>query len=204
MPVNPIEMNLYLVYEKNGEGVLIDPGCCFPDEFERLFQFVAHENIRLKHVLLTHPHFDHFWGAARICRHYGLPLQMHAKAVDLMERASLGAVSFGLEAVENPPHTEAFTSNRIEWAGHTLEIRYTPGHSEGSVCYVIPEIQTVFSGDVLFNGSIGRTDLPTGDLDLLRKSIFEQLFVLDENYTVRPGHGGRTTIGYERYHNPFL
>lgn len=204
MPVNPIEMNLYVVYEKNGEGIIIDPGCCSKEELERLFRFTEQEHIHISHILLTHPHFDHFWGAAAVCRHYGLPLEMHAKAVPLIEKGAMGAVSFGLPAVEVPEKIIAFSGNKFNWAGHIVEIRYTPGHSEGSVCYVMPECKTVFCGDVLFNGSIGRTDLPTGDLDLLRKSIFEQLFVLDEDYTVRSGHGGRTTIEREKYNNPFL
>lgn len=204
MPVNPIEMNLYVVYEKNGEGIIIDPGCSSQEELERLFRFTEQENIHIGHILLTHPHFDHFWGAAAVCRHYGLPLEVHAKAAPLMEKAAMGGAAFGLGGVELPEDIRPFASNRLEWAGHIVEIRYTPGHSEGSVCYVMPECKTVFSGDVLFNGSIGRTDLPTGDLDLLRKSIFEQLFVLDEDYTVRSGHGGRTTIEREKYNNPFL
>lgn len=204
MPVNPIEMNLYVVYEKGGEGILIDPGCCHPSEFERLYRFVEQENIRLTRILLTHPHFDHFWGAAEICRHYGLPLEMHADAVDFMERAGKGAVSFGLEPVESPAEVRAFSRDETEWAGHRLEIRHTPGHCQGSVCYVLPGCKTVFTGDVLFNGSIGRTDLPTGDLDVLRRSIFNRLFVLDDDYVVRPGHGGRTSIGHEKYNNPFL
>ena len=204
LPVNPIEMNLYVVYRKNGEGILIDPGCCQESEFERLFRFVDQENIQISHILLTHPHFDHFWGAARICKHYGLPLEVHEKALGLLEKGAMGAASFGLPPVEVPEKAQVFDGNKIEFAGTKLEVRYTPGHCEGSVCFVLPEAKTVFSGDVLFNGSIGRTDLPSGDLDLLRKSIFEQLFVLDEDFQVRPGHGGRTWIEQEKYQNPFL
>lgn len=204
MPVNPIEMNLYVVYRKNGEGIIIDPGCCRESEFERLFHFVEQENIKISHILLTHPHFDHFWGVAKICRQYNLPLEVHEKALDLLEKGAMGAVSFGLPAVEVPAQVKAFGSNKIEFAGTGLEVRYTPGHCEGSVCFVLHEAKTVFSGDVLFNGSIGRTDLPSGNLELLRKSIFEQLFVLDEDFQVRPGHGGRTWIEHEKYQNPFL
>ncbi|MCM1531795.1 MAG: MBL fold metallo-hydrolase [Bacteroides sp.] len=204
MPVNPIEMNLYVVYRKNGEGFIVDPGCCRESEFERLYRFIEQENIQISHILLTHPHFDHFWGAAEVCRHFGLPLHVHEKALGLIEKGAMGAASFGLPPVEVPENIKAFEGSKMQIAGTALEVRYTPGHCEGSVCFVLPEIKTVFSGDVLFNGSIGRTDLPTGDFDLLKKSIFEQLFVLDEGYSVRPGHGGRTWIEQERYQNPFL
>lgn len=205
MPVNPIEMNLYVVYRKDSEGVIIDPGCSMDFEFEKLFQFTQDENIRIGHVLLTHPHFDHLMGAYNICRHYGLPLELHEKALPMLDGAVASVTAFGIPPIEKPEQTLCFGDrDKIAFAGTSLEVRYTPGHCEGSVCFILHETKTVFSGDVLFNGSIGRTDFPTGDLDLLKKSIFEQLFILDDDYCVRPGHGGRTSIGQEKYNNPFL
>ncbi len=205
MPVNPIEMNLYVVYRKNDEGAIIDPGCASNEEFERLFRFVEQEGIRIRHILLTHPHFDHMMGASRICKEYGLPLELHEDAVSLVEPGLAALPAFGLPAVEPPRELKPFKHHaRFEFARTWLEARSTPGHCQGSASFVLPQLQTVFTGDALFNGSIGRTDLPSGDYDLLKKSIFEQLFVLDDEYQVRSGHGGRSTIGKEKYHNPFL
>ncbi len=205
IPVNPIQMNLYVLYQKNGKGLIVDPGCCEKSEFENLFSFTEKEGIEIEHILLTHPHFDHLMGAARICSYYGRPLELHEKAAPLVEGAIRSIETFGLPSMECPKDLKILQDKEcIRMGDVTLETRYTPGHCEGSVCYVWDERSMVFTGDVLFHGSIGRTDLPGGDLDLLRKSIFERLFVLDDGFTVRPGHGGRTSIGYERYNNPFL
>lgn len=205
MPVNPIQMNLYIVYRRNGEGVIIDPGCCEEHEFDKLFNFIRQENITIKHILLTHPHFDHLMGCARVCKEYGLPLELHGKAVGMLEGAIKSVTAWGMPSIESPGKTQCFEhKDRIEFEGTSMEVRYTPGHCEGSVCFLLNDLKTVFTGDVLFNGSIGRTDFPTGDLDILKKSIFEQLFTLEEDTQVRPGHGGRTTIEHEKYNNPFL
>lgn len=205
MPVNPIQMNLYVLYQRGGAGAIIDPGCCEDFEFENLFSLTEKEQIKIEHILLTHPHFDHIMGAARVCQHYGLPLELHEKAVPMVEGAIKSMSAFGLPMAEVPKELKALKDKEcVRFGGTLLETRYTPGHCEGSVCYVWPDQKTVFSGDVLFHGSIGRTDFPTGDLDMLRKSIAERLFMLEDDYTVRPGHGGRTSIGYEKYNNPFL
>lgn len=205
MPVNPIQMNLYVVYEKNGEGIIIDPGCSENFEFEKLFDFIRQENINIRHILLTHPHFDHLMGCARICKEYNLPLELHRKALPMLDGAVKSVTAWGMPPIEAPEKTLCFDNkDKISFGGHQLEVRYSPGHCEGSVCFVLHENKTVFTGDVLFNGSIGRTDFPTGDLDLLKESIFTQLFTLDEDFQVRPGHGGRTSIEHEKYNNPFL
>lgn len=205
IPVNPIEMNLYVVYRKNGEGIIIDPGCFTDTEFERLFAFVKQEEVDIRHILLTHPHFDHMMGAARICRQYGLPLELHEDAVSMLDTAVSSPSSFGMPPIEKPENLKTFRNrDKIGFGGTHVEVRSTPGHCQGSASFVLPECKTVFTGDALFNGSIGRTDFPTGDYDLLKKSIFEQLFVLDDEYQVRSGHGGRTTIEKEKYENPFL
>ncbi|MDE5543967.1 MAG: MBL fold metallo-hydrolase [Bacteroidales bacterium] len=205
LPVNPIEMNLYVVYRKGGEGVIIDPGCSTDSEFQRLFDFVEQEKIQITHILLTHPHFDHMMGAARICREYNLPLELHEEAVEMLDTTVQSTAAFGLPPIEKPQNLKPFRHrDTIAFADTHIEVRHTPGHCQGSVSFVLPELKSVFTGDALFHGSIGRTDFPTGDYDLLKKSIFEQLFVLDEDYQVRSGHGGRTTIEQEKYNNPFL
>ncbi|MEG1717298.1 MAG: MBL fold metallo-hydrolase [Bacteroidales bacterium] len=203
--VNPIEMNMYVVYDSNGEGVIIDPGCATEKEFEKLFCFTQDEKIKIVHVLVTHPHFDHVMGAERICAHYALPLELHSKAEEMLCYVSDSAKMFGFSVEKMPENLVFFEEgSHIKFGNTSMEVRYTPGHCQGSVCFVCSDAETVFSGDVLFRGSIGRTDLKTGDYDLLRESILNRVFVLDDHYTVRPGHGGRTTVEYEKYHNPFL
>jgi glyoxylase-like metal-dependent hydrolase (beta-lactamase superfamily II) len=224
---NPVGVNTYIMWDGSGEGVIIDMGCCNEGEFETLFSFIDREKITVKHLLITHPHFDHIYGANGCIKRYGLPLELHAKAVPLMDEAvhTAQVLGFPFEDELSPDKMQTFEEGDIITFGNSaLEIFYTPGHCEGSVSFVERSSRTVFTGDVLFRDSIGRTDFPTGDYDLLRSSIYNKLFTLDESdcsrssvsdnsgnttdtvpsYTVRPGHGGRTTIEYERYHNPFL
>ncbi len=187
------------------KGVIIDPACATTEEFEQLRAYIAEKNITIEKVLLTHPHFDHFMGAAAVCKHYGLPLYVHEKALSMLTSRAQSATVFGMPNPELPEKMlPVKDGDTLTFGDAVLEVRYAPGHSEGSVVYVWHEQRTVFTGDVLFRESIGRTDLPTGDFDILRKSILEKVFTLDDEYTVRPGHGGRTSVGYERANNPFL
>lgn len=204
---NPIQTNTYVIRhaETQGRGVVVDPACATPTEFEQLKTYIAKNEITVERVVLTHPHFDHLMGAAAVCRHYGLPLYLHEKALPLLAACTDPAATYGMPVPALPEKLELLKAgDRVPFGDTALEVRYTPGHCEGSVVYVWADQQTVFTGDVLFRDSIGRTDLPTGDWDVLRKSILEQVFTLDDAYTVRPGHGGRTDVGYERTHNPFL
>ena len=205
MPVNPIQMNLYVLYQRGGAGVIIDPGCCEDVEFENLFSLTEKEQMKIEHILLTHPHFDHIMGAARVCQHYGLPLELHEKAVPMVEGAIKSMSAFGLPVAEVPKELKALKDKEcVRFGGTLLETRYTPGHCEGSVCYVWPDQKTVFSGDVLFHGSIGRTDFPTGSFKELKNSVLNKLFVLPGDYRLLPGHGAPTTLAFEREHNPIL
>ncbi|MDR1974308.1 MAG: MBL fold metallo-hydrolase [Bacteroidales bacterium] len=204
---NPLGVNTYLLWDETGDGALIDVGCSSGQEFEALFSFIERENIQIRHLLVTHPHFDHIYGAKGSMLHFGLPLEMHEKAVSLIGDAVEAARMWGFDFddFEGVPSNKTFVEGDIiEFGTSQLEVLYTPGHCEGSVCFVSHSDKTVFSGDVLFRESIGRTDFPTGDYDLLRDSIYNKLFTLEDCYTVRSGHGGRTTIGHERYNNPLL
>lgn len=204
---NPIQTNTYVVQasETQADGLIVDPACATEAECAQLETYVAEKGLSIKAVVLTHPHFDHLMGAAAVCRRYGLPLCVHEKAEPLLAHCTDPAYTYGMPVPALPENIKVLkTGDRVPFGDTALEVRYTPGHCEGSVVYVWPDQQTVFTGDVLFRDSIGRTDLPTGDWDVLRRSIFEQVFTLDDGYTVRPGHGGRTTVGYERTHNPFL
>jgi glyoxylase-like metal-dependent hydrolase (beta-lactamase superfamily II) len=218
---NSVGVNTYVLWDETAkEGVIIDAGCCNESEFETLFSFIKREDITVKHLLVTHPHFDHIYGAAGCMARFGLPLMLHEEALPLMGEAARTAqvMGFPFEDVPDTAQLKTFKEGDIvrfsdDKNSGVLEILYTPGHCDGSVSFVERSSRTVFTGDVLFRDSIGRTDFPTGNYDLLKASIYNKLFTLDEpdgsasdlpSYTVRPGHGGRTTIEYERYHNPFL
>ncbi len=212
---NPVGVNTYILWNKAGEGIIIDPGCSNKDEFETLFSFIERENISVKHLLITHPHFDHFYGAIECIKKYGLPLEMHEKGLPLMEEAARTANILGLQSCEVPPadKMQTFKEGDVFKFGANvgagvdageLEILYTPGHCEGSVSFVERSTRSVFTGDLLFRESVGRTDFPTGNYDLLKDSIYNKIFTLCDDFTIRPGHGGRSTVEYERYHNPFV
>jgi glyoxylase-like metal-dependent hydrolase (beta-lactamase superfamily II) len=204
-PFNPIETNCFVCYDETGECVIIDPSCGDENECNQLFDYMKKENLTPKHVIITHPHVDHIVGTARVCEEYNLSLTMHKAGLSQFGMAIQHAEYLGLKLDRLPEkHTYVEDGDIIKFGNSELKVFYTPGHSDGSICLVNFVGKTVFTGDVLFHGSIGRTDLMTGNFDVLKKSIYEKLFVLGDDFTVRPGHGGRTEIGFERYNNPFL
>jgi glyoxylase-like metal-dependent hydrolase (beta-lactamase superfamily II) len=202
---NPIEVNTYLLYDETRECVIIDPGCYGADEEKTLSGFI--EENRLKPVLLvnTHCHFDHILGNHYASATYGLEIHGHEGGRELWEKASAYTAMFGLKAdsLANPGRFIT-DGDLLKFGNSSLKVLYTPGHAAGSVCLYHDGQKFVITGDVLFRGSIGRTDLPTGDYDTLRESIYSKLFTLDDATVAYPGHGQETTIGAERISNPFL
>ena len=202
---NPFQENTYLLYDESGEAVIIDPGCYTQNEEDELALFISDNNLNLKHLLNTHSHIDHILGNRFIVEKYGLPLQSHQKDAFLIERAKDQAVVFGMQIEEPPmPGNYLDESDILKFGNSELKIIHAPGHSPGSLVFYNTENRFMIVGDVLFNQSIGRTDLPGGNLDTLLKSIFTKLFPLGDDMTVYPGHGAPTTIGQERVANPFL
>lgn len=203
---NPIETNTYILHdEESVAGVIIDPSCSNDEECLAVEKYIRENNIHIEHILLTHPHFDHLMGAASLCSTYGLPLELHEDAESLLAKSLDPTFTYGFKIDSLPEKTVLLKDgDSVVFGSHKLDVKYAPGHCPGSVVYVWVEENTVFTGDVLFRDSIGRTDLPGGDLDVLRESIHKQLFSLDGNYVVRSGHGGRTTIEHEMQNNPFL
>jgi len=204
--VAPFFKNGFVVgCERTREAVVVDPG----DEVEDLVDEVRSRCLRVAYILLTHAHVDHVTGVARAKREFGAPVGLHRDDLALYERApELGAL-FGLRVVPPPPPDFFYQPGSVLRFGD-LEARphHTPGHCPGGVCLEIgPAGQpggTLFVGDTLFAGSIGRTDLPGGDLPTLLRSIREVLFAFGDDAVVYPGHGPATTIGEERRSNPFL
>jgi glyoxylase-like metal-dependent hydrolase (beta-lactamase superfamily II) len=156
-------------------------------------------------LISTHSHIDHILGNTFASQKYGLGIEIHEDGVEFL-RASIGYASvFGINVDEIQRPSAFIKENDIISFGNTkFRVICTPGHAAGSICLVNEEEKYLFSGDVIFHGSIGRTDLPTGDYDLLIRSINDKIMILDDDYKIYCGHGPVTTVGYERVNNPFL
>ena len=205
-PFNPLQENTYLLWDETGEAAVIDAGMLFDKEKERIKRFIDENQLTLKCVINTHLHFDHQFGNKYLFETYGIAPDAGAEDEFLLESAHLVAKNWGIpysEAVQHPGNYIA--DNQIINFGNTSLIAlHTPGHSPGSYSFYCEEAGMVFAGDVLFNGSIGRTDFVKGDYATLIKSIEERLMTLPDETVVYCGHGPSTTIGYERQYNPFL
>lgn len=201
---NPFQTNCY-VCSSEGEAAVIDPSCMSEAEFDVVESFLRENELEVRHLLLTHAHIDHIFGCAHFSRVFERSFQMHRDDVPLLAHAEEQARMFGV-AIDPPPETIEFLTEGdvVEIGSARLEVLHTPGHSPGSICFFEPEAQAVVSGDVLFQGSIGRTDLWRGSLPELMRSIFEKLMPMGDDVRVHPGHGPETTIGLERRSNPFL
>ena len=205
-PVGPIQANCVLVGDR-AAGVLavVDPG----DEPQRIMERIAATGCDVAMVLHTHGHLDHAAGTAGVVRDLpdGVPVGLHRDELELYRNLPMQGRMFGLE-VEAPPEPTVWLEHgqRLAVGGLELEIRHTPGHSPGGVCFVVrgPGDPVVISGDILFAGSIGRTDLWGGSFPMLERSIREQLYTLPDATRVVSGHGPMTTVGHEKATNPFV
>ncbi len=203
--VNPFQENSVVLYDDSKECAIVDPGFSDQKERDELNRFI--EGHELKPVLLlnTHCHIDHILGNRFVADKYQLGLQIHPFDKPLLEAAKSYAHMYGLNYDHSPEPAHLFEENEILSFGTSkLEIMHLPGHSPGHVALIHHKTKTVVSGDVLFNGSIGRTDLPGGNHADLLNSIRTKLFTLPDDYTVVPGHGPTTTIGAEKMSNPFF
>jgi glyoxylase-like metal-dependent hydrolase (beta-lactamase superfamily II) len=204
--VGPIQANCVLLGDADaGEVAVVDPG----DEAERIVQRLQASDLRPTMILHTHGHLDHVGGTAHLFELLGgeLPVGLHPDEIELYRNAPLQAQMFGLEVDAPPEPTMALVHGEtVAVGGLELEIRHTPGHSPGGVCFVLENCGGPLAvvGDVLFAGSIGRTDLMGGSFPVLERSIREQLYTLADETVVVCGHGPNTTIGRERASNPFV
>jgi glyoxylase-like metal-dependent hydrolase (beta-lactamase superfamily II) len=202
---SPIEVNTYILADESGDCAILDCGCFNKKETEKLAGFI--DDKKLKPVLLinTHCHLDHIFGNRFILEKYGL--KTHCGESDEMNRkdAVQHASLFGLK-MEEPPEPESFIADNqiIKFGTTELKALYVPGHSSGSIAFYSEKNECVFTGDALFSGSIGRTDLTGGDYDTLIKSIKTRLFVLPPSTVVYSGHGNETTIEREMKSNPYF
>lgn len=203
--VNLFEEKSYLVGW--GEScVVVDPGFQRPGELDTFFRSLEERQLRLEAILLTHAHPDHIFGVTAILKRFpDTPVYMHPADKAILENSKqlFGRINLPLADV-NFPTTDISDGQILELAEHRIKVIATPGHSPGSVCYLIEDEATIFSGDTLFAGAIGRSDLLYGDYDSEIRSIMEKLILLDPQITILPGHGPSTSIGRERDTNPFL
>ncbi len=202
---NPFQENTYLVYDNSGEAIIIDPGHSRKGEREKLSGYISANGLKLAAMVFSHGHLDHVWGAAYIKEKYGLSPLCHTDEIDLLKDAVAHGKIFGFD-VDQPPLPAEYLGegDRVEFGGSSLQVFHAPGHSPGHIILYSESGKFVITGDVLFRGSIGRTDLPGGDYNTLIKSIQTKIFKLPDDTIVYSGHGPSTTVGNERRTNPFL
>jgi len=202
---NPVEENTYVLYNEQKRCCIIDPGCYFEKEKDILKTFIGKTGLQPVLLLNTHCHLDHVFGNKFVADTWGLTLHLHQQEKPVLDFAPASGEMWQMP-FENYRGELIFIKEgeKIKLGEDELEVRFTPGHSPGSVCFYDEAGGFVISGDVLFNGSIGRTDLPGGDYDTLINSIQTQLFTLSDDTKIYPGHGPMTTIGFEKMNNPFV
>ncbi|MEZ4910578.1 MAG: MBL fold metallo-hydrolase [Saprospiraceae bacterium] len=202
---NDFSENTYIVYDETNECIIIDPGCCNSSEEKELSQFISDNNLNPTHLINTHCHIDHILGNNYIHHLYQLPLEAHKNEKIVLESGTQIAMMYGISYSESPPISVFLQEGKtVEFGNTILDIIETPGHSPASISLYSRKDGFVISGDVLFQGSIGRTDLPGGNFDILISMITQKLFTMPAETKVYSGHGPVTTIGQEMRTNPFF
>jgi hydroxyacylglutathione hydrolase len=203
---NPFAENTYVVFDETGECVIFDPGCYTAEERTALKNFIAEKTLQPVRLINTHCHLDHVFGNAFVAKTWNLGLEIHSGELPVLQRFPQTCQMYGIPFAEASPMPARFieAGESVEFGNTRLKALFTPGHSPASLSFYCPEDGFVIAGDVLFYESIGRSDLPGGDMDTLLKSIRNQLFTLPDETLVYPGHGPATTIRHEKEYNPFL
>lgn len=202
---NPVQENTYLLYNEFKQCIIIDPGCYFEHENELLKTFISGNKLHPVMLLNTHCHLDHVFGNKFVADTYQLPLKIHQNEKLVLAYAPTSGLMYELPFDNYSGEILLLKEgDRILLGQDELEVIEAPGHSPGSICFYCAKQNFIIGGDVLFRGSIGRTDLPMGDHKALLKNIKEKLLVLPDDTIVYSGHGPSTTIGQEKINNPFL
>jgi hydroxyacylglutathione hydrolase len=201
-PVGPLACNCsILADETTRRATVIDPG----EDIPKILAVLAKHNLTVEQIVVTHAHIDHVGGAVRLKRLTGAPIAMNQRDLPLLKMMDVQAGWLGMPTPEvSDPDIDASDLLALRIADQPAQVLHTPGHTEGSICVHLPGPQLLLAGDTLFAGSIGRTDLPGGDLKTILRSLKERLLPLPDETRVIPGHGSSTTIGQERESNPFL
>jgi hydroxyacylglutathione hydrolase len=205
---SPFAENSYILYDESKECIIIDPGCYTDAERETLNRYISDKGLNPVRLINTHCHIDHVFGNRYVSETYNLPLEIHEGEIPVLESLAMVAQMYGIPDVQQSPDPDPDKFIRegdvIEFGNSKLEVLFTPGHSPASVSFYNREDNFLIGGDVLFEGSIGRTDLPGGDYDTLMQSIRDKFMPLPDEVTVYSGHGNPTTIGRERRSNQFI
>jgi len=203
---NPFAENTFVLFDESKECVIIDPGCYEAHEEETLSGFIANNDLKPVRLINTHCHIDHVLGVAYVAEKYNLGFEFHQKDMPVFESTEMVANMYGISDIKLPIEPTGFLneSDTVEFGNSKLEILFVPGHAPGHIAFLNRTQKFVIGGDVLFQGSIGRTDLPGGDHATLISNIKSKLLPLGDDFTVYCGHGPETNMGWEREHNQFL
>lgn len=202
---NPFQENTYLLFDETQECIVIDPGCYENYEQQELDDFIIKNDLRVVKIVNTHCHVDHVLGNQYVKTKYRVNLSIPRLEEQTFRAVRAYAPNYGFFKYDEAEVNEYIKEDdKLIFGNSFLEILFVPGHSPGHLAFYNPEQHFVVAGDVLFNGSIGRTDLPLGDHDTLIESIKTKMYSLPEDTIVYPGHGPETTIGFEKKSNPFV
>ena len=202
---NSFQENTYILFDETKECIIFDPGCENTNERKILLDYIKTNNLQPVKLVNTHCHIDHVLGNAFIAEHYKLGLEIHPEELRNLKAAPGYASVFGMHCEESPEPSHFLNEGDQLRFGHSiLDILHTPGHSPGSLSFLASNDNFVLAGDVLFRESIGRADLPGGNLTMLLTSIQSKLFTLPDSTKVYAGHGGPTSILHEKKYNPFF
>ncbi len=203
--VNPLAENSFVLSDETGEAVFIDPGFYFDEEHAEIKNYIESNHLTPVKIINTHCHFDHIMGVEFIRNQYNIPFWAHPDDEFWVEKATVQGEMYGFTILPVSPANNLLNEKEtVKFGNSELEIIHVPGHSPGHVVFYIKQDAFLIAGDVLFYGSVGRTDLPGGDYDTLISNIKSKLFALPDNTKVYCGHGPETTLGFEKTTNPFL
>jgi len=204
-PFNAFQENTYVLFDDTLECAIIDPGCNSSEEEKMLSDFIESKGLKPVLLLNTHCHIDHVLGNKYVANKYGLELTSHKDEKVVLDANAMVANMYGVQYTLSPDITQFLDEgDKVSFGQTTLDVLFTPGHSPASISFFHKDSKQLIAGDVLFQNSIGRTDLPGGDMDTLISSIKTKYYPLGNDVVVYPGHGPSTTIGEEKSSNPFL
>ena len=202
---NPFSENTYVIFNEDKDALILDPGNFSDEETNTLNQFIEDNDLKVQNIVLTHAHIDHVLGLQKAFDQYKVPVLMHELDQEILDRNPMDANRFGFFFKPFEGEISYLKENEILRLGKDeFKILHLPGHSPGHIAFYNEAGKFMISGDVLFEGSIGRTDLYKGNAEELLNSIKQKLFILDDETKVFNGHGNPTTVGFEKNHNPFF
>ncbi len=203
---SPFSENSYVLYDDTKECIIVDPGCYTAAERKKLSDFITNKQLKPVRLLNTHCHLDHIFGNKYVADTYGLDLEIHEGEIPVLEAAPMAAQMYGVNDMQPSPAPSRFiqVGETIRFGNTELKVLFTPGHSPASISFYCAASKFVISGDVLFQNSIGRTDLPGGNYNTLMQSITKQILTLPDHTMVYSGHGPATMVNAEKKSNPFV